>query len=186
MKKKALVVLADGFEEMEAVTPVDILRRSEVDVIIAGLGKLSVRGAHNIVMEADVLFGDYEGFPDAVILPGGMPGAENLANSEKLRDMFLKMNSEKRLIAAICAAPALLLAPTGVLKGREATCYPGMEKSFSSDVKFTNEEVVRSGNIITSRGPGTAFVFALKIVEALAGEDRADTVGRQTLFRTSV
>lgn len=182
MKKKALVVLADGFEEMEAVTPVDILRRSEVDVIIAGLGKLSVRGAHNIVMEADVLFGDYEGFPDAVILPGGMPGAENLANSEKLKDMILAMHSGKKLIAAICASPALVLAPTGILDGIKATCYPGMERYFAPNVIFTEEKVIQSGNVITSRGPGTAFAFGIKIAESLAGKSKVDMVSGLMLF----
>lgn len=182
MNKKALVVLADGFEEIEASVPIDILRRSEVKVIVAGLGKLEIKGAHNIIIKTDVLFNDYKDLPDAVIFPGGMPGAENLALSAKVKDLVLKMDSEKRIVAAICASPALVLAPLGVLKSKTATCYPGMESNFAPATKHSTEKVVQDGNIITSQGPATAFVFGLKIAENLAGKQKADMVRAQMLY----
>jgi len=184
MKKEALVVLAEGFEEIEAITPVDVLRRAEVNVIVAGLGGNSVTGAHGVAIITDIAFDDYGSLPDAVVSPGGLPGAEKLASSVKVKDMILKMNSEQRLIAAICASPALVLAPAGILSGRTATCYPGLEKNFLPDVKFVKEKVVQDGNIITSRGPATALDFALKIAENLAGKAKADMLAQQVLFNT--
>jgi 4-methyl-5(b-hydroxyethyl)-thiazole monophosphate biosynthesis len=182
MKKKALIILAEGFEEVEATTPMDVLRRAEIDVTVAGLGSDTVTGAHGITMKADAVFGRQDPLPDAVIFPGGLPGAENLANSIEVKDLVLKMHSENRLIAAICASPALVLMPAGVLSGRTATCYPGMEKNFSPDTKTSKENVVQDGNIITSRGPATAFPFALKIAENLAGKNKADMIADQMLF----
>jgi len=182
MKKKALVVLAEGFEEIEAVAPIDILRRAEVDVTVAGLRGDSVTGAHGVEIKADVVFGDYKLLPDAIVFPGGMPGAENLASSVELKDMVLKMHSGGKLIAAICASPAIVLAPEGILRGRTATCYPGLEKNFSPDVKFVKEEVVQDGNVITSRGPATALVFGLKIAENLAGKAKTDMLAGQMVY----
>jgi 4-methyl-5(b-hydroxyethyl)-thiazole monophosphate biosynthesis len=182
MKKKALIVLAPGFEETEAIVPMDALRRSEIDVTIAGLGGQMVTGAHGVTVKADVVFADYKDIPDAVVFPGGMPGAENLASSTKVKELIAKMDSEGRIIAAICASPALVLAPTGILKGRTATCYPGLEKNFSSDVKVTKDKVVQDGNIITSRGPATAFPFGLKIAENLVGKAKAQMVAEQMLY----
>jgi protein deglycase len=182
MKKKALVVLAEGFEEIEAVLPVDVLRRAEIDVTVAGLTGISVTGAHGLTIEADMLFDEYMGIPDAIILPGGMPGAENLAGSPRLRALILSVDSGKKLVAAICASPALVLGPAGVLKNRMATCYPGLESNFPGDVKFSENEVVKDGNIITSRGPGTALAFSLSIVVALAGGTRADVLAEQMVF----
>jgi 4-methyl-5(b-hydroxyethyl)-thiazole monophosphate biosynthesis len=182
MNKKALVILAEGFEETEAAAPIDILRRAEVEVTIAGLGGTSITGAHGIKVNTDIALDDYNFLPDALILPGGMPGAENLANSEKVKTLIQKMVSEKRLIAAICASPALVFAPMGILNGRRATCYPGMENNFSSDIKFVKEKVVQDGNIITSQGPATASSFGLKIAENLVGKDKRDMIANQMLF----
>ncbi len=182
MKKKALIVLADGFEEVEALVPADILRRAEVDVTIAGLGKDLVTSSHGVKIKTDMILADYDSLPDAIIFPGGMPGAENLASSPEVKNFILKMNSKGKLIAAICAAPALVLAPTGVLSGRKATCYPGTEKNFSTDIKFTKEKVVQDANIITSQGPGTTFAFGLKIAENLIGKTKADMVADHMLF----
>ena len=182
MKKKAVIILAEGFEEVEAVTPIDVLRRAEVDVTVAGLGGLSVTGAHGISIKADILFQDHDHISDAVIFPGGLPGAENLAGSVKVKDFILKMNAEGGIIAAICASPALVLAPTGILKGISATCYPGLEKNFTPDIKFMKEKVVQDGNIITSRGPATALEFSLKIAENLAGDARVEILAEQLLF----
>ena len=181
MKKKALVVLAEGFEEVEAITPIDILRRAGIDVIVAGLESHVVTGSHGVVVKADVTLEEIKSFPDAVILPGGMPGSENLAKSAKVKDIILTMHSKEKLIAAICASPALVLVPTGILDGKNATCYPGMEENFTPEITFLEDNVIQDGNIITSRGVGTALDFALKIVEYLAGKDTADTVGEQAL-----
>lgn len=182
MKKKALVILAEGFEDIEAVTPIDILRRVNVEVIVAGLTSETVKSARGTVIKADTLLENAgEGY-DVVILPGGMPGADNLANSAKVKKMILKMNADGKIIASICASPALVLSPMGLLDGKRATCFPGMETNFSAKVKFSREKVVQDGNIITSQGPATAFPFALKIAENLVGKDMAEMVGRQTLY----
>ncbi|KJJ85095.1 DJ-1 family protein [Candidatus Omnitrophus magneticus] len=181
-KKEVLIVLADGFEEVEAITPIDVLRRGGVNVVISGLNGQMVTSSRKITIKADIAFNDYNGDPDVLILPGGMPGTENLAKSVKLKDMIKKMNSKKKIIAAICAAPAIILAPLGILDNKRATCYPGMEENFSSLVKFGEEKVVRDGNIITSRGPATASNFALLILEQLAGKEVASVIAQGMLF----
>ncbi|MEA3489252.1 MAG: DJ-1 family glyoxalase III [Candidatus Omnitrophota bacterium] len=182
MNKKAMIVLAEGFEEIEAISPMDILRRAEVKVVVAGLGGDLITGAHGVSMKTDTVFSGEGELPDAVVFPGGLPGAENLAGSSKLKEMILKMNSRGKLIAAICASPALVLAPTGILSGKSATCYPGLEKNFSTDIKFVKEKVIRDGNVITSRGPATAFAFGVKIAEVLAGKAKAEMVADQMLY----
>jgi 4-methyl-5(b-hydroxyethyl)-thiazole monophosphate biosynthesis len=182
--KKAIIVLAEGFEEIEAVTPIDVLRRAEVEVTVAGLGRDHVKAARGTVIKTDKVFGGDEPLQDALIFPGGLPGAENLAASAKVKDYIVKMNSDGRLVAAICAAPALVLGPAGVLRGKKATCYPGLEKNFDTDVKYVKDEVVQEGNIITSRGPGTALAFALKIAENLAGKAKADMLAEQVLYKS--
>ena len=182
MKEKALIILAKGFEEAEAIIPIDILRRCDVEVIIAGVGSDEIVSTRGVIVKTDVILETYTGMADVVILPGGMPGAENLANSIKVKDIIAKMNSGKKLIAAICASPALVLAPTGILSGKTATCYPGMEKTFAPGVKFVKDEVVKDGNIITSRGPATAFAFGLKIAEELVGKDKVEMVAEQMLY----
>jgi 4-methyl-5(b-hydroxyethyl)-thiazole monophosphate biosynthesis len=182
MEKRAMIIIAEGFEEVEAITPMDVLRRSGVDVALAGLGGNTITGAHGLVVKTDVIFEKYDSLFDALIIPGGMPGAENLAKSIKVKETILAMNSAGKLIAAICASPALVLAPTGILNGKTATCYPGMEKNFSPEIKFTKEKVIQDGNIITSRGAGTAALFAIRIAENLAGKDTADIVGEQMLY----
>lgn len=182
MAKKALIILASGFEEIEAVTPIDVLRRAGIDITVAGIGGTAIRGSRGMVVNADIELDKFSGKPDAVIFPGGMPGAENLARSAKVKELIKSMNSAGKIIAAICASPALVLAPTGVLDGKKATCYPGMNENFSSKIKHVKDKVVQDGNIITSKGPATALPFALKIVEALAGKKTADVVGKATLF----
>ncbi|MDP8299552.1 MAG: DJ-1/PfpI family protein [Candidatus Tantalella remota] len=182
MSSEALMILAEGFEEVEAVTPLDVLRRAGVIVTVAGVGGKNIAGAHGISISADIVLEEYKGLPDAVILPGGLPGAENLAGSTKVKDILTRMNSEGRLIAAICASPALVLAPAGILDGKKAACYPGMEKTFSTGIHFVSEKVVQDGNIITSKGPATAFAFGVKIAENLVGKDKADMIAQQMLY----
>ena len=175
MEKKVLVILADGFEEVEALAPADVLRRSGAAVTIAALGfeagTGSVRGAHDIRVVCDALLSDVaEKAFDAIILPGGMPGAKNLRASALVKKVILDTFNRGGLVCAICASPAYVLAPAGVLDGRKATCYPGCE-SVAPGIAFTGERVVKDGNVITSAGPGTALEFGLKISESLFGSD---------------
>ena len=180
--KKAIIVLAEGFEEVEAFAPIDILRRCQVDVVVAALTKDEVASAHNVTVKPDVLIDEVTELPDVLIFPGGMPGAENLALSKKVKDLVLKMAAEGKLIAAICASPALVLAPLGVLEGKTATCYPGMESNFPAGTKHSTNNVVQDGNLITSLGPATAFEFGLKIAENLVGKQKTDMIASQMLF----
>ena len=171
MVKKAIIVLATGFEEIEAVTSIDILRRAGIEVTIAGLDSDNICGSHGINIIVDKKLDDIGADFDACILPGGMPGAMHLSHSKKLTELIKKMNSKGNLIAAICAAPAIVLAPIGVLNNKSATCYPGMQNEFKENTLYKNEAVVVDGNIITSQCPGTAMDFAFAIVEKLAGKD---------------
>jgi len=184
MRKTVLVALADGFEEIEAVTIIDILRRAGVEVIVAGVGKREITGAHEITVGAEVLLEQYQGLPDAVVLPGGMPGAKNLKESEALKDLLSKMKKANKLIGAICASPAVVLASQGLLDGKKATCYPGFENELGPKVTFSQERVVRDGQIITSRGPGTALEFSLELVKELMGPASAEKVLQATLAKT--
>ena len=184
MPKKVLVILADGFEEIEAITPVDVLRRAGLEVTLAGLSGKMITGAHGIKFQADITLDEYKDQPDAVVLPGGMPGAKNLGESKKVSEIVKRMNQQKKIVGAICAAPALILAPAGILDGKKATCYPGFENNFSSSVEFSNERVVVDGNIITSRGPGSALEFALELVELLAGKEKAKALTEGLLVKS--
>ena len=174
MSKKVLVILADGFEEVEALAPIDVLRRSGAFVTVAGLkperGNL-VRGAHDVWVRCDVELWDVrEDRFDAIVLPGGMPGALNLHKSEVVNSMVLDTYKHGDLVCAICASPAFVLAPTGILDGKRVTCYPGCEEKYSH-LNFCGERVVRDGNVITGAGPGTALEFGLLISEALFGKE---------------
>lgn len=181
MVKKVGVILADGFEEIEAVTVVDILRRAELEVVVYGLDKEIITGSHGVKIVTDRKMPELEQDLDALVLPGGMPGAKNLADSKKVKEWIQKMNAQKKIIAAICASPALVFAPIGVLDGKKATCYPEMEGSFSKKVTYLQEDVVVDENIITSRGPGTALKFSLVLVERLTCKETATTLRERTL-----
>lgn len=181
MSKNVLVVLAEGFEEIEAITPIDVLRRAGLMVTTAGVGGTEITGSHGITVVTDTTIGEIEDLPDAIVLPGGMPGAENLSKSDTLREILKRMNDEGRPIGAICAAPAVALAPTGILDGRKATCYPGFENRFGKAIVFSPDRVVIDGNITTSRGPGTALEFALALANRLAGAEMAAELGKRML-----
>ena len=183
MAKTVLVILADGFEEIEGVTPIDVLRRAGLQVTVAGLTGRSATGAHGVKFQTDVALDEYQELPDAVVLPGGMPGAQNLGSSQKVTEFIKKMNSQKKVIGAICAAPALALAPAGILNGKRATCYPGFEKNFPPSVSFSNERVVVDDNVITSCGPGSALEFSLGLVERLVGKEKARALEEGLLAR---
>ncbi|MDR1105934.1 MAG: DJ-1/PfpI family protein [Treponema sp.] len=187
MPKKAIVFLAEGFEEVEAVTPIDYLRRAGVDVTTAALGaSRTVKGAHGMEINADAAFAELAkkadaGFWDAVILPGGGGGSKNLAASKETGELVRAMAASGKLVAAICASPAVVLAPLGILKGRKFTCYPGMEKEVSG-ASWSSDPVVTDGNIITSRGAGTAGAFALAVIGKLVSEAEGKKIAGQVVM----
>ncbi|MEI6437287.1 MAG: DJ-1 family glyoxalase III [Candidatus Omnitrophota bacterium] len=184
MSKKVLVILADGFEEVEAIAPIDILRRAGLEVVVAGLSGREQISARGLRVTCDALLSDVRDQTasfDACILPGGGKGAENLAASRVVGDVVVSMHKAGKLIAAICASPAVVLAPLGILEGRKATCYPGTQKFLGAGVEYREENVVKDGNILTSRGPGTALVFGLAVLESLCGPASRDKIARDML-----
>jgi 4-methyl-5(b-hydroxyethyl)-thiazole monophosphate biosynthesis len=182
MNKRALVILAPGFEDMEAVTSINILRRAGIEVCVSGLNDLKITGSRGVNILADKKLSEEDATLDACILPGGSKGANNLASSELVKKIILKMNADNKIIAAICAAPAVVLAPLGVLKNKSATCYPGLEENFGKDIKFKDNAVVIDGNIITSKGPATTMLFALAIVEKLVDKIAAENLKKDLLL----
>ena len=172
-----LVPLAQGCEELEAVTIIDLLVRAGVEVVTAGLEAGPVTASHGVVLLPqmtldEALRRDY----DMVVLPGGMPGATNLDNDLRLHTLLRKMADSGKFTAAICAAPRVL-ANAGLLSGKKATSYPGhLDKMALPDVEYRQEAVVQDGKVITSRGPGTAMDFALALIEQLVGRDKRDEV----------
>jgi 4-methyl-5(b-hydroxyethyl)-thiazole monophosphate biosynthesis len=178
--KKACVFLAEGFEEIEAVGTIDILRRSGIETIIVSIGKdLRVTGSHGLTITADVFLHEITG-ADAFILPGGQPGADNLFNNIDLRQRLLTHHAQNKLVAAICAAP-YILGKLQLLKGRRATCYPGFEKQLEG-ATVTSAPVEVDIPFITARGPAYVFPFALAIVEALLGKFVADKTAQAALL----
>ena len=175
MAKNAVLFLATGFEEIEAVSIVDILRRAEVGVTVAGLQAGAIEGAHDINVVPDTTLGeiDVKKF-DAVILPGGNPGYVNLGKDKRVLDAVKTAFERGKLVAAICAAPSVL-AQAGILKGKKATVFPGMESALTG-AKPVDERVVVDGKLVTSQGPGTALEFALTLVELLVGKEKAQEI----------
>lgn len=168
--KRVLVPLAEGFEELEAVTVIDLLRRAGIEVVVASLAGSPVAGSHGIRIEADaplsaVASQDF----DLVALPGGMPGAEHLRRDGRVAELLRRQRAGGRPVAAICAAP-MVLAAAGVLDGRRATSYPGFLKD-AAKTTVVGDAVVQDDGITTSRGPGTAIDFALALVGELAGSE---------------
>jgi len=182
MKKKVLVPLAHGFEEIEAVTVIDILRRAGVEVTVAGLDKKSVKGSRGVTIVPDT---DMDSVADevfdAVILPGGLDGTMNLAQDKRVIKILRNQAQSGRINAAICAAP-IVLQEAGVLEGKDATSHPAVRdrlKGFS----YREDRVVASGSLITSRGPGTAMEFAFTLVTKLVGEAAAREVNEGVMAR---
>lgn len=175
-----ITVLADGFEEIEAVTFIDLLRRADIKVTILGLESKEVRGSHDIRITSDMLLKDFNGSFDGIVLPGGMPGTKNLAESPELIKRIQKANSEGLLCAAICAGPSVL-ARAGILEGVNVTCYPGVEKELSG-ARFQETAVVRDKNIITSRGVGTAIPFALELISYLTSKEVSSRIAKSIVF----
>lgn len=170
------VFFANGFEEVEAVAAVDMLRRAELEVCTVGVGSAKIAGAHGIVVECDLA--DTQAHADdsiqAVVLPGGMPGALNLEKSQTVQTFIDFAAQHGRLLAAICAAPSIL-GHKGLLEGKEATCFPGMEQELTG-ARLSGSSVCRDGNFITARGAGVAIEFGLAIAAEFAGMAKADAV----------
>jgi 4-methyl-5(b-hydroxyethyl)-thiazole monophosphate biosynthesis len=180
--KKVLIHFADGFEEIEAITPIDVLRRAGCEVITVSVtGNSEVTSARGVILLADKHFVEafYED-TDMIILPGGQPGANNLNRHEGLKKQIQQFHDQKKFVAAICAAP-LVLGSTGILRGRKATCYPGVEPQLTG-ATCTGNGVERDGHIITGKGPGFALDFSLLLAEVLTGKDKADEVKRAMLI----
>ncbi len=170
----AYVFFADGFEEIEALATVDILRRAEMNVqLVSVTGDQTVTGAHGVPVVCDAPF-EACNFLDAdlLVLPGGMPGAATLGDHEGLRELILNYVKQDKPLAAICAAP-MVLGKLGLLKGKKAICYPGFEQ-FLEGAEIVRQQVVVDGNIITGRGPGAAIDFALTLVEILEGKAKRE------------
>lgn len=170
MAGNVLVPLAPGFEEIEAITVIDLLRRAEVDVTVAGLDEGVVTGSHGIGVMPDCdLAGALQRDYDMVVLPGGLPGATNLERDPRITDLLKEMAQSERFTAAICAAPRVLAA-AGLLENRKATSFPGaLDPEQTPGLSLTDNPVEQDGMIITSRGPGTAMDFALALIENLRG-----------------
>ncbi len=169
------VFLADGFEEIEALAVVDILRRAKLTVNTVGIGGNHIRGAHDIVVKTDITDADaLDDVFDAIVLPGGMPGTVNLENSPVVQAAIQTAVNNGAYITAICAAPSIL-GHLGLLKGKEAVCYPGFETALEG-ATVKEDLVVRDGCFITGKGPGAAIPFALEIVKVLVSEDAAKMI----------
>ncbi|WP_456407568.1 DJ-1 family glyoxalase III [Thiolapillus sp.] len=174
---RVLVPLAQGCEELEAVSIIDLLRRAEVEVVTAGLSEGPVTCSRGVVLVPDTSLDAVldENF-DMIVLPGGLPGADHLDKDERIRRLLRRMAEQGKYAAAICAAPKVL-ASAGLLQGKQATSYPGVIDAMQlPDTRYVDQPVVIDGKVITSRGPGTAMDFALELIEKLVGTQRRQTV----------
>lgn len=171
-----LIPLAQGCEEIEAVTAIDILRRAGIEVITAGLSVGPVCASRGTVLLPDTVLDDaIQRDFDMVVLPGGMPGSAHLKNDARIIGLLQRMAASGKFLAAICAAPMALHA-AGLLQDKRVTSFPGVVDELPGSHTYSNDSVVVDGNIVTSRGPGTAIDFALTLVELLAGKTRRDAV----------
>ncbi|MDR2097468.1 MAG: DJ-1/PfpI family protein [Spirochaetaceae bacterium] len=186
--KRVYLFLADGFEEVEALTPADYLRRAGIDVKLVSIsGGKTVTGSHGIPVIADMLAADLCRAPvsvgDGLILPGGLPGAEKLAASGEVDALLKEAARAGVLICAICASPAFVLAPKGLLDGRRWTCYPGAESGAGkAKESWIEDRVAADKNLITSRAAGTAAEWSVKIIETLLGAEAAAKVAQSVLL----
>ena len=172
---KVLVPIAEGFEEIEAISIIDVLRRGNIEVVVAGVTDKSVKGANGITIECDTLIESIKVDElDMVVLPGGWGGTDILAKNEKVQNILKELSSSNKRVGAICAAP-FALNQAGVLKD-EFTCYPSVEEQINHNGYRSDKMVVKSGNVLTSRGPGTAICFGLAIVRELVGEETYQTL----------
>lgn len=180
--KNVYVLFADGFEEIEAFTCVDVLRRAGVNaVMVAASSGEIVNGAHDISVLCDKNIDSCDFFDaDMILLPGGMPGATNLAENEAVQHALTTVQQNGKYIAAICAAP-MVLGQMGLLKGKKATCYPGFEK-YLDGCEYTGASVQEDGNIITGKGPGVSLEFAYTVARVLIGKDKVHEVRESMMY----
>lgn len=181
---KSYLFLADGFEEIEALTPVDVMRRAGMPVVTVSImkGRKAVKGAHGITVDADIELGDEDmSAAEWLILPGGMPGATNLAECAPLVDMLKAQAQRGGKIAAICASPGVVLGPLGIIDGVDVTGYPGFEDG-APKAKWHDTNVCGHHNIITANGPGAAMPFALAIVSNTLGAHFGQQIGTEMMF----
>ncbi len=178
----ALVFLAPGFEEIETTTIIDVLRRGGIEVQVVSLKDEIVEGAHSVKIVSDTIIDDIKLLNfDVIIIPGGNPGFINLRNDSRVIELIKRAHISNKLVAAICAGPAVL-SDAGILKNKYCTIYPGMEGELEKGQgKVKKELVVVDNNIITSQGPATALLFALKIVEKIIGKEMSESIRKKTL-----
>ena len=186
MREAVTVHLAEGFEEIEAVSIIDVLRRAGIETIIVSVtGKKEVTGSHNISITADSLFEEMDyNQVKMIVLPGGMPGAKHLKEHAALGKQIIDFNNEGKPLGAICAAP-MVLGNLGILSNKKATCFPGFEDELKG-AEVTGETVEVAGNIITGKGAGVAIPFALNIVKMLKGKQEADTLAEKMIWPGTV
>ena len=179
--KRVLVPLAPGFEEIEATTVIDVLRRAGAEVVVAGTQAGPIEGSRGIRVTADKLLEETHADQfDMVVLPGGAKGVENLRQHPRLIPLLKEFFAEQKPVGAICAAPSLL-ASAGLIRGKKATSHPSVKETVAAATVYSEERVVTDGALVTSRGPGTAMEFALKLVEMLAGPEKVSELKRAML-----
>ncbi|MCP4684004.1 MAG: DJ-1/PfpI family protein [bacterium] len=181
MKKRVLVMLAEGFEDVEALAPIDVLNRVGVDVTVAALEPGPVNAAYGNTIVPDISVDEVgEELYDGVLLPGGVYNANSLAGSPRVLELIQRHYKEKKLVAAICASPGTVLGEAaGILKGHRSASAPGFEgKVRAAGAEFTDEEVTVDGHVITGRGPGAALLFGLKLAEHLVGREEPEKLAR--------
>lgn len=180
--KKVYVFLAEGFEEVEALAPVDILRRAGADVFLVGVGSKEVTGARGVKVVSDITVSQMDiSDCDMIVLPGGFPGFENLAKSHEVMDAVEYMAKNERFVTAICGAPAIVLGKAGYLKDKKAVCYPGMEADLNCK-EVSDKNVCVDGNFITSKSAATAVEFALELTRALMGDEVCESIKKGIVY----
>ena len=183
---KVYVFLADGFEDVEALIPIDVLRRGGVDVTTVSITDFPlVQSAHGVNVEADIMFeqGDFTD-ADLLFLPGGMPGASNLFEHKGVCKAIVDQHMAGKKVAAICASPAVVLAPLGILEGKKATCYPGFESVLAeNNATYTGNLFTVDGNVTTGEGPAAAFPFAYELLAQLVNKQTADQIAEGMRFK---
>ena len=185
MAKKVYVFLADGFEDVEALIPVDVWRRGGLDVTTVSISDFPlVSSAHGVNIEADIMFeqGDFDD-ADLLFLPGGMPGASNLFAHKGVCKAVVDQFAAGKKVAAICASPAVVLAPLGILEDKKATCYPGFESALAeNNATYTGALFTVDGNVTTGEGPAAAFPFAYELLSQLVNKQTADKIAEGMRF----
>lgn len=179
---KVAVLLAPGFEEIEAIAPIDILRRGGVEVIVVGVKDKVIPSARNVRVETDVTIGELKDLDslDMIVIPGGMTGVENLKKSQEVKNLIEQMNNKKKYVSAICAGP-LVLKEAGVVSNRQITSHPSVKLEFDESL-YKEEPVVEDDNITSSRGPATAMLFGFRLLEKLTSKEKAKEVAKAMLF----